>query len=88
MSTWESEMTAKEWQTIMNRTEIVTVITGNFGVYHYEIVGDLTEEPDTYSGFNVFVNGDCITLDTVCPDETDALLYFMNWVADALMLNS
>jgi len=72
----------------MNRTEIVTVITGNFGVYHYEIVRDLTEEPDIFYKFNVFVNGDCINLDTVCTDETDALLYFMNWVADALMLNS
>ena len=63
-----------------------TVITGNFGVYHYEIVGYLAEEPDTYSWFDVFVDGDCINLGEICADETDALLYFMNWVAKALML--
>ena len=71
-----------------------TVITGNFGnMYHYKIVGYLTEEPDTYASFDVFVGGDsitlgevvddseCINLGEVLADETDALLYFINWVA-------
>jgi len=59
-----------------------TVITGNFGdMYHYEVVGYLAEEPDTYSWFDVFVDGECINLGEVLADETDALLHFINWVA-------
>ena len=59
-----------------------TVITGNFGDrYHYEVVGYLAEEPDTYSWFDVFVDGECINLGQVLADETDALMYFIEWVA-------
>ena len=58
------------------------VITGNFGeMYHYEVVGYLAEEPDTYSWFDVFVDGECINLGQILVDETDALMYFIEWVA-------
>jgi len=73
-----------------------TVITGNFGeLYHYEVVGYLAEKkeylasygrimPDTYSWFDVFVDGECINLGEVLANETDALTYFIQWVANEI----
>ena len=62
-----------------------TVITGNFGdLYQYEVVGYLDEESDTYSWFDVFVDGECINLGQVLDDKPDALLYFIEWVANEL----
>lgn len=74
----------------------VTTLTGNFGeMYHYEVVGYLAEEkeylasygrilPDTYSWFDVFVDGECINLGEVLANETDALTYFIQWVANEI----
>ena len=68
----------------------ITVLTGNFGeMYHYEVVGYLnpsSNEPDDYSWFDVFVDDECINLGEVLTDETAALVYFMNWVANELVV--
>jgi len=75
---------------VWNKTEDEkpeTVITGNFGVYRYEVVGYLnpsSNEPDDYSWFDVFVDGECINLGQVLDDGTDALLYFINWIANEI----
>ena len=70
----------------------VTVITGNFGeMYHYEIIGYLTNEPDTYSRFDVLVDGKRINQDPggqieFLADEADALLRFIEWVAKEVQM--
>jgi len=40
--------------------------------------------PDTYSWFDVFVDGECINLGEVLANETDALTYFIQWVANEI----
>lgn len=76
-----------DWNETGNETP-VTVITGNFGeMYTYDVVGYLSEETNTYSWFDVFVDDDlgcdeeCINLGQVLANETDALTFFINWVA-------
>ena len=69
----------------------LTVITGNFGeMYHYEIKGYLTKEPDTYSRFDVFVDGERINQNEhgieILADEADALLRFIEWVAKEVQM--
>ena len=44
-------------------------------LYQYEVVGYLDEESDTYSWFDVFVDGECINLGQVIDDKPDALMY-------------
>ena len=69
----------------------LTVITGNFGdMYHYEIKGYLTKEPDQYSRFDVFVDGERINQNEhgieILADEADALLRFIEWVAKEVQM--
>ena len=53
-------------------------------LYQYEVGGYLDEEADTYSWFDVFVDGECINLGQVLDDKPDALVYFIEWVANEL----
>ena len=68
-----------DMKTIWNETrdeKPETVETGNFcGLFPYEVVGYLDEESDTYSWFDVFVDGECINLGQVLDDKPDALMY-------------
>ena len=80
-----------DWSETGDETPL-TVITGNFGeMCHYEIVGYLTKEPDTYSRFDVLVDGTRINQDEhgmieFLADEADALLRFIEWVAKEVQM--